>query len=199
MYNTFYASNIYQTLIISFRYLNNSGKDIDFNGLWNENELVEDLINEGALLYNNGNAVKLRTRKSLLNEYYESLLNEYYEYVEVMNCLCEVKKNEEGLATYDIRIPVADVLVKHIDEYDSVDYGDACDISIYCGTYNELSDNYMTTDSINIDKVERVFKEYFGKYLDMSNFKAEILPLTEKELNELEEDDPDIEFERCDY
>ena len=191
MYNNFYASNIYQTLIISFCYLNNSGKDIDFNGFWDGNELVEDLINEGALRYNNGNTVKLRTRKSLLNE--------YNEYVEVMHCLCEVKKDEEGLATYDIRIPVADVLVKHIDEYDSVDYGDACGISIYCGTYNELDDNYMTTDSINVDKIERVFKEYFGEYLDMRDFKAEILPLTEKELNELEEDDSDIEFERCDY
>lgn len=177
--NTFYASNAYQTIVISFFYLNDTFEDMCLDEFWDETELVESLINEGALSLNNGNKVELRTRMIGNNEYIED--------IDVLDCLCGIKKDEDGLAVFKLRIPVADVLVERICEYDTADYGDACDIKIYGAAYNELVDNYMTNDSIKVDRIEKVFNDYFGKYLMMNNFRAEVVPLTEEELDKLVE------------
>lgn len=178
---TFYACNAYQTIVISFFYLNDTFQDICLEEFWNETDLVESLIDAGALYRNNGDKVKLRT--CIIGN------NKYYEDIDVLDCLCDIKKDEEGFANFTLRIPIADVLVERICEYSTADYGDVCDIKIYGAVYNELVDGYMTNDSINVDKVEKVFKDYFGKYLMMNNFRVEVLPFTEKELDELVESD----------
>lgn len=180
MDNTFYAANAFQTISISFNYFNNTGKDVDLDKTWDEYELVESLTNEGALCYNDGNIIQLRT--CIING------KEFYDDIEVTKCLTDVKANEDGLATFNIKIPVADVIVEQREDYATCDYGDACDVYINSTIYNEVVDNYMTDDSIKIDKVQKVFNDYFGKYLVMNNFKVTVIPFTEDELDDLRED-----------
>lgn len=156
----------FQKVRVSFDYVAKTDIDLnadkDYDSHYDDilMPMAYDMIDNGAIKYNNGENLELYVDR-----------NGYSEYVEITDCLDnKYNKNDSGKGIYEIAIPLANVTIKSYSDYEIEEY------------VTEVIDYYITNDSFDMDKIIALFNKYYGEYFELTNFKAEAIPFTYEEI-----------------
>jgi hypothetical protein len=169
------VTEAYQTIKISFNYVAKTDFNFDSRFVIDSTPkdhyedillpLIDDMIDEGAIKYNNGENIKL--------------CKDYTAYdVDIKDCLEDMyNKGDSGRATFELVLPLDYVTVDVYNEYEG---------GYFVFSEIDLVDYYITDDSFDMDKIIALFNKYYGEYFELTDFKAEAIPFSGEDINNFE-------------